>query len=284
MSTEWLRERPPRVPINWETIFQEAPVQPSTSRARLRSAALTAPLVLAMCLGTASPALASGHKAKPKDSLAKVRAKALRDITVYGKRLAVTLKAGATSAALSQDEVLGLHDAGVLQGVSLRDDRVSVARARNKQAIAAAVAGASRTVRVAALELSVSLAAEAHLAAGNSISDAATALTDQATTAAAAGQDTSDLTDDLDSLLVDLESAQGDESGAVSDVMTLSNSASAADLQAAAAASVSDLATVDQDIADAQNDLTLAQVACDSLSASDSADPGDPGAGDPSDG
>jgi hypothetical protein len=272
-------------------------MRPNPSRSRLTKAVLTAPLVLALCCGTASPALAASHKAKPKttapkDPLARVRAKALRDITVYGKRLTVSLKAGAVSTLLSSDEALGLHDAGVLQGVSLRDDRVTVARAKNKKVIAAGVAAASRTVQVAALELSVSLAAETHLAAGKDISDAASALSDQATIAAAAGDDTSDLTDALDDVSIDLESAQGDEASAVSDVLTLSNDDSAAALMTAASASVDDLAIVDQDIAGAQDDMASAQAAYTDLSSGDDGDNNgdngdpsdDPGDGDPSDG
>src|SRR3954469_22694125 len=113
-------------------------------RSRLASATLTVPLGVALCCGTSAPPFAAGHKAKPKDPLAAVRAKALRDITVYGKRLAVTLSAGAGSTLLSTDERLALHDAGVLQGVALRDDRVAVARAKKRNVIAAAVAAASR--------------------------------------------------------------------------------------------------------------------------------------------
>ena len=252
------------------------------TRSRLAGAALAAPLAVALCCASAGPALATGHAAKPKDALAGVRAKALGSITVYGKRLAITLNAGSTSTTLSSDELLALHDAGVLQGVALRDDRVAVLRAKNKKAIAGAVAAASRTVQVASLELSVSLAAEAHLAAGNDIAVAASALAAQATTAAAAGEDTRDLTDDLDSVSVDLESAQGDESTAVSDVMALDNAAAAANLTAAAAASVDDLALIDQDISDAHDDLGLASGDYADLSP---ADPGndDPGSGDPSD-
>ncbi|BEP14443.1 hypothetical protein acdb102_27540 [Acidothermaceae bacterium B102] len=249
-----------------------------TSRSRLIAAGVTAPLVVALSCGSAAPALAASHTAKPKDPLAAVRAKALADLTVYGKRLAVVLKAGAGSTLLSADEVLGLHDAGVLQGVALRDDRVAVDRAKNKKAIAAAVAAGSRTLRVAGLELSVSLAAETHLAASSDISDAAATLSDDATTAAAAGDDTTDLTDALDNVSVDLESAQGDESTAVSDVMSLDNAATAPALAAAAAASVDDLATIDQDISDATDDLSLAQDADDALSGGDTTDPGDGGA------
>lgn len=267
-------------------------MRPSTARSRLTTTALTAPLAIALCCGTASPALATVHKATarstaPKDPLASVRAKALSDLTVYGKRLAVTLKAGAVSTVLSSDEQLGLHDAGVLQGVSLRDDRVAVARARNKKVIAAAVASASRTLKVAALELSVSVAAETHLAAGDDVSDAADALSAQATSAADAGDDTSDLTDALDDVSVDLESAQGDEATAVSDVMSLDNDAAATDLTGAAAVSVADLATIDQDVSDAQDDLATAQGAYTDLSSSDNGDDNgsdDPGDGDPSDG
>ena len=181
--------------------------------------------------------------------------------------------------------MLGLHDAGVLQGVALRDDRVAVARARNRKAIASAVAAGSRTLRVAGLELSVSLAAETHLAASSDINDAAATLSDDAATAAAAGDDTTDVTDALDNVSVDLESAQGDESTAVSDVMSLDNAATAPALAAAAAASVDDLATIDQDVSDATDDLSLAQDADDALSAGggDTTDPTNGGT-DPGDG
>ena len=262
----------------------EAPVRraTATSRRRLVAAAVAAPLVVALTCGSAAPALAAGHKPQSKDPLAAVRAKALADLTVYGKRLAVVLNAGAGSALLSSDEVLGLHDAGVLQGVALRDDRVAVARARSRQAVAAAVAAGSRTLRVAALELSVSLAAETHLAPATDLSDAMAGLADDATTAAAAGDDTSDLTDALDDVAIDLESAQGDESSAVSDVMSLDNVATVAALAAAAADAVDDLATIDQDISDATDDLGTAQDAEDALS-SDGTDPGDGGT-DPGDG
>ena len=237
-----------------------------TSRSRLIATGITAPLIVALTWGGAAPALAAGHRAKPKDPLAAVRAKALGDLTVYGKRLAVVLKGGAGSTLLSPDEVLGLHDAGVLQGVALRDDRVAVARAKNNKAIAAAVAAGSSTLRVAGLELSVSLAAETHLAAANDISDAVATLSEDATTAAAAGDDASDLTNALDNVSIDLESAQGDEATAVSDVMSVDNAASAATLAAAAATSLDDLATIDQDISDATDDLSTAKDADNALS------------------
>jgi hypothetical protein len=266
-------------------------------RRRTPTLALSAPLVLALCCGTASPAIAAPHKAatheadthkaKPKDPLAGARTKAIRDITVYGKRLAVVLKAGSASTLLSADELGSLHDAGVLQGVAQRDDRVAVMRAKGKKQIVAAVAAAARTVQVAGLELNVSVAAETHLAAGGDVSDAVATLTDDATTAAAAGDDTSDLTDALDDVAVDLESAQGDESSAVSDVMTLDNAATTAALKAAAANAGDDLALIDQDISDADDDLATAQSADDDLSSDDgsgdSTDPGD-GSTDPGDG
>ena len=77
------------------------------------------------------------------------------------------------------------------------------------------------------------------------------------------------MTDALDDVSVDLESAQGDEATAVDDVMTLSNAAAAADLKAAAAVALDDLATIDQDISDAQDDLALARAAYTDLSSAD---------------
>jgi hypothetical protein len=224
---------------------------------------------LVLCFGSATPALAAGKtKAKPvKDPLASVRKKALADVTVYGKRLSVVVKAGAVSAALSPDEVLALHDAGVLEGVALRDGRVAVTRAKTKKAIAAVVASAQRTVSVASLQLAVATSAEEHLAAGNQIADAAATLSGEATTAAAVGSDTTDVTDALDALSIDLESAQGDESTTVSDVMALDVSANATALKAAAVNAVSDLALIDQDISDATDDLATAQTAYDDLAA-----------------
>jgi hypothetical protein len=224
---------------------------------------------LVVCLGSATPALAAGKtKAKPvKDPLASVRKKALADVTAYGKRLSVVVKAGAVSTALSPDELLALHDAGVLEGVALRDDRVAVTRAKTKKAIAAVVASAVRTVSVASLQLAVTTSAEAHLAASNQIGDDAATLSDEATTAAAAGSDTTDVTDALNALSIELESAQGDESTTVSDVMALDVSANAAALKAAAVNAARDLGLIDQDISDATDDLATAQSAYDDLSA-----------------
>jgi hypothetical protein len=244
------------------------------------AAALT---TLVVCLGSATPAMASGKtKLKPlKDPLASARTKALADVTVYGKRLTLVLRAGAVSSTLSPDELLGLHDAGVLEGVAVRDDRVAVTRAKTKKAIAAAVSSAQRSVSVASLQLSVATAAEAHLAAGNPFGDDAATLSDDATTAAAAGADTTDVTSALDALAIDLESAQGDESTTFSDVLSLDADATSAALKAAAVSAVSDLSLVDQDISNANDDLAAAQTAYDGLSAGDgSGDGSGDGAGD----
>jgi hypothetical protein len=244
----------------------------------------TALTTLALCCGSTTPALAApktttAHKVV-KDPLAGARKKALADVTVYGKRLSVVLHNGAVAAMLSSDDELSLHDEGVLQGVALRDDRVTVMRVKTGKALAAAVAAASRTVLVAGLELKVIAAAETHLAAGDPLEDAMATLSDEATTAAANGDDTTDLTDDLASLSTDLESAQGDESLAVSDVLELAPSASAAAVKAAAAAGVDDLAVIDQDISDANDDLALAQSDYDALGDDGGTDPGnDPGDG-----
>jgi hypothetical protein len=246
-------------------------VRRSTARHGRMITGASALTTLVVCLGSAGPALAA---AKPKvqtakDPLASVRKKALNDVTVYGKRLTVVLRVGAVSTLLSSDELLALHDAGVFEGVALRDDRVAVTRATTKNAIVAIVTSAQRTVAVAALQLTVATSAETHLAAGTSIGDDATTLSDEATTVAATGSDTTDLTDALDTLSIDLESAQGDESTTVSDVMTLDVAATAAALKTAATNAVSDLALVDQDISDATDDLAAAQTAYDALSAGD---------------
>ncbi|MDX6244789.1 MAG: hypothetical protein QOE76_2512 [Frankiales bacterium] len=221
---------------------------------------------LVLCLGGAAPALAATTQVKPvKDPLASVRTKALTDITAYGKRLSVVLHPGASTAALSPDELFALHAAGVLEGVALRDDRVAVSRAKTRKAVLAAVSSAQRTLSVASLQLAVSTAAEAHLAADSQIGDDAATLSDQATTVAAAGADTTEVTDALAAVSADLESAQADESATVGDVLDLDAAASTAALKAAAATALSDLGVVDQDISDATDDLAAAQAAYDSL-------------------
>ncbi|MDX6227967.1 MAG: hypothetical protein QOI76_1357 [Frankiales bacterium] len=231
------------------------------------TAALTA---VAVCLGGATPAFAAG-RAKPaklkavKDPLASLRSKALSDLTVYGKRLSVVLHAGAVSTVLTDAEVGALHDAGVLEGVALRDDRVAVTRAKTKKALAAAVSSGQRTVSVASLQLLLTTAAETHLAAGNTIADAAATLSDEATTAAADGSDTTGITDALDAVTIDLESAQGDESIVVSDVLDLAANATVEQLKAAVTTGNDDVALVDQDVSDATTDLATAQAAFDDL-------------------
>jgi hypothetical protein len=239
------------------------------ARTMTGAAALTTVVV---CLGGVAPALAADKTAKlrvVKDPLASVRSKALSDLTVYGKRLSVVLHAGAVSTLLSGDEVGSLHDAGVLEGVALRDDRVVVMRAKTKKAMTAAVSSAQRTVSVGSLRLLLATAAETHLAAGNAISDESVTLSDEATTAAANGSDTTSVTDALDAVTIDLESAQGDASIVVSDVLDLPAAATAAQLKAAVTTGNDDLALVDQDVSDATDDLATAQTAYDDLAPSD---------------
>lgn len=235
------------------------------------AAALTTIVVLGA--GT-TPALAATKK-PAKDPLASVRTKALSDITVYGKRLTVVRHTGAASTVLTADDKLSLSDLGVLQGVSQRDDRIAVARARSRKAIAAAVSAAQRTVAVGSLELTVTTSAETRLAVGNPLTDDAATLTDEATDAAANGDDTTDLTEDLDNVTIDLESAQGDEATAVSDILTLGSAATAARLKAAASTASEDLDLIDQDISDATDDLAAAESAYDDLTSGT-----DPGTGD----
>jgi hypothetical protein len=235
-------------------------VQRGTTHHHLFAGAAAA-TTLVLCVGTATPALAGQKPHKVvKDPLASVRAKG---------------HAGATSTVLTSDEQIALHDAGVYAGIALRDDRVAVMRATTKKTIANVVAAASRSVAVSGLQLTVITAAETHLAAGNAISDAIATLTDEATTAAANGDDTTDVTDALAAVSVDLESAQGDASTAVTDVMGLSATATAADLKSALGARGDDLATIDQDIADATDDLAAAQSSYDELISGDGGDPGD---------
>ena len=255
----------------------------STARHGRMITGTAAMATLVVCLGSATPALATaGQQSKVRDPLAGARTKALSDLTVYGRRLIVVLRAGAASTALSADETLDLHDAGVFEGVALRDDRVAVSRARTKKAIATAVSSAQRTVAVASFQLAAAVSAEAHLAVGDPLGDDAATLTDEATTAAAGGADTTDVTNALDAVSIDLESAQGDEATTVSDAMTLTATASAAALKAAATTAVNDLALVDQDVSDATDDLATAQTAYDALpDAEGSGNGSGNGAGDP---